>query len=254
MLLTIDIGNTNIVVGLFDGDHLRNSARLSTRSRMTPDEGGYLLSAFLRRAQVASEQINKIVIASVVPALTTVFEDAAQLLVGRSAVIVSPDIKLPITIDFDRPEQVGADRITNAAAGFVRFGGPLIVVDFGTATTFDIVSADGAYIGGVIIPGPQTSMAELARRAARLFEVKLERPETVVGRSTEGALQSGLFYGTIGQVDYIIDCIVAETEFEGPTVVATGGLASGIEKSSRHISQIEPDLTLEGLRLIADLN
>ena len=127
----------------------------------------------------------------------------------------------------------------------------MIVVDFGTATTFDIVSVEGAYVGGVIIPGPETSMAQLSRRAARLFEVPFEPPEQVVGRSTAEALKSGLFHGTVGQVDYILDKILEETGFSNPTIVATGGLSSSIDKHSRLIKQIEPDLTLEGLQLIA---
>jgi type III pantothenate kinase len=168
--------------------------------------------------------------------------------------VVSHKLKLPITIAIDYPEQVGADRIANAAAGFTKFGGPVIVVDFGTATNFDIVDQKGAYIGGILLPGPETSMAELARKAARLFEVRIEPPDTVVGKSTAGALKSGLFYGTVGQVDYLIDRVIEETGFTSTRIVATGGFSRGLDQHSRHIKMIEPDLTLEGLRIISELN
>ena len=160
---------------------------------------------------IENEMIEDVVICSVVPYLSKVLETTAKSYLGCIPTIVSPDLKLPITIEIDQPSQIGADRIANAAAGFKKFGGPVIIVDFGTATTFDIINNKGAYIGGVIIPGPETSMAELAKKAAKLFEVNIEPPAKVVGTTTTGALQSGLFHGTIGQVDYIIDKILDET-------------------------------------------
>jgi len=190
----------------------------------------------------------------VVPPLTPVFERMAAEYFHCQPLVVTARLKLPVRVEIDKPDEVGADRIANAAAVYVKFGGPAIVVDIGTATTFDVVSRDGAYIGGVIMPGPETAMSSLARRAARLFEVRFEPPDRVVGKSTAGALKSGLFHGLVGQVDYLIEKIIAECGFDGCTVIATGGLAAGIEKHSRYIKQYDPNLTLEGLRLIAEGN
>ena len=254
MLLAIDIGNTNVVVGIFDRDQLTDSFRTTSQLDMTTDQASLFLGDLLEQKNLAPQQINKIVVGSVVPPLTSVFEQAVRKVFGVEAIMVTTQIKLPVKIEIDKPDEVGADRIANAAAVFERYGGPSIVVDFGTATTFDVISDEGAYIGGVIIPGPKTSMAELARRAAKLFEIKIEPPERVVGKSTAGALKSGLFFGTVGQVDYIIERIIDETGFENCTIVATGGLAGEIEKHSRYIKQVDPNLTLDGLRLIADIN
>lgn len=254
MLLAIDIGNTNIVVGVFDRETLIDHIRVSTRHNLTTDEGGFLITTTLERMKVKTDDVNSVVVGSVVPPLTGTFEAMAEKLFGCEAIVVSHRVKLPIAIEIDQPEQLGADRIANAVAGYDKFGGPVIIVDFGTATTFDVVDEKGVYIGGIIIPGPETSMAELAKKAARLFEVRIEPPETVIGKSTAAALKSGLFYGTVGQVDYIIDRILEETSFAKCTVVATGGFAFSIEKHSRHIKQIEPTLTLEGLRLISEMN
>lgn len=254
MLLAVDIGNTNTVVGVYRDGTLRDSFRVTSPDALTADEAGFLISGLLERMQVTIDQIDKVVIGSVVPPLTTVFEETAQKYFGCTPVVVSANIKLPVRIEIDKPDEVGADRIANAVSAFDKFGGPVIVVDFGTATTFDVINNDGAYIGGVIIPGPETSMADLARKAARLFEIRIEPPDRVVGKSTAGALQSGLFFGTVGQVDYIIERIIEETGFKNCTIIATGGLATGIEKHSRHIGQVEPNLTLDGLRLIAEMN
>ncbi len=254
MLLAIDIGNTNIVLGIFDRESLVGHIRVTTRDRLTVDEGCFLITTTLERMEVKSDDIASVVLGSVVPPLTGAFETAAEKLFGCKAIVVSHRVKLPIAIEIDQPEQLGTDRIANAVAGYDKFGGPVIIVDFGTATTFDVVDEKGAYIGGVIIPGPETSMAELAKRAARLFEVRIEPPDRVVGKSTGGALKSGLFYGTVGQVDFIIDKILDETGFTRCQVVATGGFAAGIGEHSRHIKVIEPTLTLEGLCLISEMN
>ena len=254
MLIAIDIGNTSIVTGLFKETTLKDRFHLSTRYNQTADEAGFFITGWLRQMDVSGEDIDSVIISSVVPPLTTVFELMAKKHLGCLPLIVSHKLKLPITVEIDDPGQVGADRIANAVAGFSKFGGPVIVVDFGTATNFDIVDKKGAYIGGILVPGPETSMAELARKAARLFEVRIEPPDSVVGRSTAGALKSGLFHGTIGQVDYLIEKIIEETGFADCKVVATGGFSRSIDKYSQHIKLIEPTLTLNGLRLIAELN
>ena len=254
MLLAIDIGNTNIVIGLFTNGQLKDHIRIATRTDLTADEAGILVSRWLEMMKVQNEQINDIIIGSVVPPLTSSFEKTAKNYFGCFPIVVSNRITLPITIEIDQPDQIGADRICNSVAGFKKFGGPIIIVDFGTATTFDVVSKNGAYIGGVIAPGPVTSMAELARKAARLFEIRIEPPDSVIGKSTAGALKSGLFYGTIGQTDHIIKMILEQNGFKEARVIATGGLASGLESHSSYIRQVEPTLTLEGLRIISELN
>jgi len=254
MLIAIDIGNSNVHTGLFDGTSLLNHFRVSTRHQMTADEAGFFLTGWLERVDIDRGSIDRIVMSSVVPPLTWPFEQASKEYLKQRPTIVSHLSHLPISIDIEQPQQLGSDRIANASAAFVKFGGPVIVVDFGTTTNLDVVSDDGVYKGGVLLPGPETSMSELARRAARLFEVRIEQPDSVVGRSTAEALKSGLFYGTIGQVDFVLDKILEETGFESARIVATGGFASGIEKHSRHISKVAPVLTLEGLRLIGEQN
>ena len=254
MLLAIDIGNTNIVVGVFDEHLLKSKVRLTTRKTTTVDEAGLMLSGVLDKLGVDTAQVSRVVLASVVPDLTRAFEQATRLYLDHSCLTITAAVKMPIRINLAHPEQLGADRIANASAAWLRYRQAIIVVDFGTATTLDVVSADGIYEGGIIAPGPETSMKELARRASRLFTVNLEQPQAVVGKSTEEALRSGLFYGTIGQVDYMIDKILEETGFEEYRVIATGGYAVGMDKYSRHIELVDTALTLDGLRLIAEMN
>ena len=254
MLLAIDIGNTNTVVGVFKGEMLKDHFRVSSNRTMTSDEAGFFITGLLERMKISNEEIEKVVVASVVPPLTPVFERTAKKYFGCLPIFVSSHSKLPINIKIDQPDQLGADRIANGVAGFMKFGGPIVIVDFGTTTNFDVVDPSGDYLGGVLIPGPETSMTELARKAARLFEVRIEPPDRVIGKSTAGALKSGLFYGTVGQVDFLVEKIIEEAKFSNTRVVATGGLAPGIEIYSRYIKLIEPTLTLEGIRLIGEMN
>ncbi|MBI5267745.1 MAG: type III pantothenate kinase [candidate division Zixibacteria bacterium] len=247
MLIAIDIGNTNIKIGLFNKSALKDTLRLATRRDMTADELGIPITDWLSRMKVANEQIESAILCSVVPSVTEQAVEMCQRYLGCIPTIVSSELKLPIKIAVDNPAQLGADRIANAVAGFTKFGGPVIVVDFGTATKFEVVDQAGVYLGGVICPGVETSMAELAKRAAKLFEIKIEPPAKVIGKNTVEALKSGAFYGTIGQVDFILDKIFAETGWGKATIVATGGLVTGIEQYSRHIKLIEPNLTLSGL-------
>lgn len=252
MLLAIDIGNTNVVLGIFDGDILKATSRMATLRNATTEEVRLSIFNFFEQHEITIKYINKVILASVVPSLTTTYIHTIADYFRLEPIVISHKLKLPIHIEIDQPEQIGADRIANAVGGFVLYGSPIIVVDFGTATTFDIISGDGTYIGGVIAPGPETSMAELARKAARLFEVRVEPPKSVIGKSTAAAMKSGLFYGTVGQVDYIIDRILDECAFDSCKVIATGGLSSNIEKYSRHIEQVVSDLTLQGLRIIVE--
>lgn len=254
MLLAVDIGNTTVRFGVFQDDSLRADFRLATRTALSSDEALLTIRGLLLHHEIELKTINETAIASVVPRLTQSIATAAGHLFDCPSLLITHRVRLPVTIDMPVPEQVGADRFANAAAGYAQYGGPLIVADFGTATTFDIVNDSGAYIGGVITPGPESSLAELARKAARLFEVPIEPPEQVVGRNTVEALKSGLFYGTVGQVDYIVERIITETGFQNATVVATGGLAGSIGEHSRYITETNDTLTLHGIRLIAEIN
>ncbi len=251
MLIAIDIGNTNIKVGLFTGDKLKDVLRLATRRDLTADELGIPISDWLGRMKVTGEQIEDATIASVVPSINDEVTQTCQRYLGCMPTFISADIKLPIKVSVDNPLQVGADRIANAVAGFTKFGGPVVVVDFGTATKFEVVDAAANYLGGVIAPGIETSMAELARRAAKLFEIKIEPPAHVIGKNTVEAMKSGSFWGTIGQVDFLIDKILAEAGWTKATVVATGGLAPQVVEHSRYVRTLEPNLTLWGLREIS---
>lgn len=254
MLLTIDVGNTNVTVGLYDNATLRDSFRVASNRSLTADEAGFFIAGLLQRIGVTNEAVEKVVLCSVVPSLTPVFEQVAKKYFGCIPVVVSARLDLPIKIALENPDQLGADRIANGVAAWTRARKAVIVVDFGTTTNFDVVNDQAEYIGGVLIPGPETSMTELARKAARLFEVRIEPPTHVVGRNTAEALKSGLFYGTVGQVDYLLWKIIEEAQLSEPVIIATGGLAGSVHKYSRFIQQTEPALTLEGLRLIAEFN
>jgi type III pantothenate kinase len=246
VLLAIDVGNTEVTLGLFQGKTLARSFRLSSETRRTKDELTLVLGQIfpeLDRGEHAA------VIASVVPTATPSFLSAARALCGTDALEVKASLATGVTIEYRDPDSMGADRIANAAAALERYGAPVIVVDFGTATTFDVIVKERRYLGGVIAPGIVTGAEHLIRRAARLSAFELRPPEHVVGRSTEESLQSGVYYGAVGQVDAIVRRIAAEEKID-PTVVATGGLASMIAQHSETIRKVDPDLTLHGLRII----
>jgi type III pantothenate kinase len=252
MLLAIDIGNTDTVVGVFDNGRLVDHFRVASNHTLTVDECGFFVTGLLKKLNIEISQLDRVVIASVVPRLQPVYEKMSDKYLSIKPLVVSSELDLPIKIGFENPASVGADRIANAAAAFKNFGGPVIVVDFGTATTFDVIDESGVYLGGVIAPGPETSSRELVKRAARLFDVNIERPENVIGRNTADSIKSGLFYGTIGLVDSIIDRINDELG-QKAKVIATGGLADEFSKDSRSIESVDGTLTLEGLKIIADI-
>lgn len=247
MLICIDIGNTNTVVGVFIKNILRNYYRVSSNHFLTVDECGILIRQLI--GEVKTEKIEGVVIASVVPALTTVYEEMSAKYLHSEPVIVSSKLPLGMKILYDNPEQVGADRIANAVAAFEIYGGPVIVVDLGTATTFDVVSEKGEYLGGVISPGIETSSANLFQKAALLSKVELKKPKKVIGTNTQDSLKSGIIYGAVGQIDEIVRRIEKEL-MHIPKVIGTGGLAELVYKESNSIQKIDPTLTLKGLKTI----
>jgi type III pantothenate kinase len=248
MLLAVDVGNTQTVFGLYEGVELGDRWRIATEAHRTGDELGALLGDFLDLTA-----IDGIVLSSTVPRLIREYEHLAERWAKAPLLVLGPGVKTGIAIHYDDPREVGPDRIANSIAAKERFGAPVIVVDFGTSTNFDIVSPEGDYVGGVLAPGIETSMDALFARAARLVKVDYVEPPQVIGKTTEGGLQSGLVYGFAGQVDGIVDAIRGELGAEAP-VVATGGLADLIEPHSRTISAVEPFLTLDGLRLVWERN
>jgi len=251
MLLAIDAGNTNTVFGFFEDENLRATLRVASSNLRTADEIILAVDQFLNFKKLP--QITACIYASVVPRLTPLLQKSSSEHLGVEPIAVSSTLKLNITFDYPKPAEVGADRICNAAAAFDLVKGPAIVVDFGTATNFDIVSAEGAYIGGVLAPGIEAAHAALAQRAAQLFQVSFKAPRSIIGKSTEEALQSGFYHGAVGQTDYILAKLI--TAFtQRPRIIATGGLARSISAGSRLIDEVLPNITLEGLRLIHSLN
>jgi type III pantothenate kinase len=253
-LLAVDVGNTNTVLGLWKGEELVRHWRLTSRRDATADEIVLsvrgLLDAGPARTPLPSMRV---IIASVVPSLRFPMRQAFRQIVDREPVFVEPGIKTGMPILYDVPQEVGADRIVNAVAAHARVGGPCIVVDFGTATTFDVVTAKGEYAGGVIVPGIAISAEALFEKAARLWRVEIRRPERVVGKTTAGSIQSGLYFGYLSLVDGMIDRISAEIGGK-PRVIATGGLAELFGGGSERIDEVDPLLTLQGLRLIDERN
>jgi type III pantothenate kinase len=248
MLLAVDAGNTETVFGLYDGPELGDRWRIATEAQRTGDELGALLSRFLDLAA-----LDGICLSSSVPRLIREYEHVAERWAKAPLLVLGPGVATGIALHYDDPRELGPDRIANSVAARERFGAPVIVVDFGTSTNFDIVGPDGDFVGGVLAPGIETSMEALFSRAARLVKVDYAEPPQVIGKTTEQALRSGLVYGFAGQVDGIVEAIRRELGVEAKAV-ATGGLADLIAPHTRTVSAVEPFLTLDGLRLIWERN
>jgi type III pantothenate kinase len=257
MLLAIDVGNTNIVLGVFDGDTLIQSWRVQTLRERTSDELGLIVDGLFTHSRIDRSRIRGIILGSVVPPLTSTFRAMAQRYFGVSALTIEPGLETGMPILYDNPAEVGADRIVNAIAAYERFGRaaarPMIVVDFGTATTLDAVTAKGEYLGGAICPGVQISADALFQRAARLPRIDVRKPSRIVGRTTVAAMESGLFYGYVGMVEGLVRRM--SDELGGNALcIATGGLADVIAPEIPLIQHVEPDLTLHGLRIVWERN
>lgn len=253
LLLTIDVGNTNTCLGLHEGERLAADWRLTTRREQTADEYGILVRNLFDARHLEPKQVEGVALASVVPPLTPVLVELSRGYLGRDPLVVEPGVDTGMPVLYEPPGDVGADRIVNGVAAFAAFGGPVIVVDFGTATTFDVVTRQGEYAGGVICPGIGISADALFQRAARLPRVDVRPPARVIGRSTVTSIQSGLFFGYAAMVQGIIERIRAELG-EAARVVATGGLAGTLAREVPAIEAVDGALTLTGLRLIWERN
>ena len=253
MLFAVDVGNTQSVLGLFDETSLVGHWRISTNASLTGDELRAKVSGLLALDGFSWGDVSHVIVASVVPRLTAAWEEVAQTASDCDMLVVGPGLKTGMPIRYDNPHEVGADRIVNGVAAFERLGGPVIIVDFGTATTIDVISEDGAYMGGAIAPGVETSAEALFSKAARLSKVDLEPPARAIGTNTRASVQAGLMLGEAAMVDGLVRRVWSELGVETP-VIGTGGLAERMGPLCETIGRIDLDLTLEGLRIIYDRN
>lgn len=260
MLLAIDVGNTNIVLGVFEGDRLVESWRLATDNNRSADEYGTLIDSMFRRVDIGSDDIDDIIVSSVVPSLLFTLEHMCLKFYNKNPIVVEQGIKTGLKIKYEDPRQVGSDRIVNSVAAHTRYGGNLIVIDFGTATTFCCVSADGCFLGGAIAPGIKTQAAALFEHTAKLPNVDLELPGRFICRSTSESMQSGLIYGHMGFTEHMVRgmkeemCKELGCKAEDIKVIATGGMATMVESGVECIDFIDRRLTLDGLQMLHEKN
>jgi type III pantothenate kinase len=253
LLLAVDIGNTNVSLGVFDGERLAHHWRIATHLHYTSDEYAVAVRAMFGLASVATETVREAIVTCVVPPLAPIWERTCTKLFGCEPLFVGPGVRTGMPMRVDNPREVGADRLVNAIAAYDLLGGPAIAIDFGTATSFDCVNAAGEFVGGVIFPGILVSLEALVGRAARLSSVEIERPPHAIGRNTTHCLQSGMLFGYAGLVDSVVARVREELGAEA-AVVATGGLAHVIASETKTIQRVEPFLTMQGLRLIFERN
>lgn len=252
MLLLIDVGNTNIVMGIYEGDEFKFSWRLGTKVARTSDEYGLQVDSILRHYGVDVEDIKDVVLASVVPSIQHTLRTMCTRYLGKEPMVIGEGTKTGMKIKYDNPKEVGADRIVNAVAAYQRYGGPCIVIDIGTAISFDVINQEGDYLGGAIAPGIGISSEALFSRTSKLPKVELEEPKNVIGKNTVEAIQSGVVYGFIGLVDNVIANILSEMKLKKKDVkiVATGGYAKLIASKSKYIEEYDYDITLQGMKMI----
>ncbi len=254
MILTLDIGNTNIKTALFDGMEMRQYWRISTNRARSSDEYGIILMGLLSHEGISASAVDGIIISSVVPQINFTIEHMCRNYFGHEPMKIEPGVKTGINIKYENPREVGSDRIANAVAAYELYGGPCITIDFGTATTFGAISERGEFLGGAICPGLKLAAEALTERAAKLPRFELAKPETVIGRNTITNMQSGIVYGYIGQVNYLVERMKRELGAPNAKVIATGGLAVLVAEESNAIDVMDGLLTLKGLCLIYEKN
>jgi type III pantothenate kinase len=254
MILAMDVGNTNIKTGIYNGREMVEYVRFSTDMYKTSDEYGLMLMQFLAHKGIGREQIEAAVASSVVPSINFTLEHMCRTYLGFDPLLLGPGVKTGLNIRYDNPREVGSDRIATSVAAYEMYGGPAIVIDFGTATTFNAVSAEGEFLGGAIMPGIKLSTEALVANAAKLPRIELVRPETVINRTTITNMQAGIIYGYVGAVDNIVTHMRQELGDLSAQVIATGGLSRLISPESKTISRVNGSLTLEGLRIIYERN
>lgn len=250
MLLTLDVGNTNITIGVFDGEELKCTLRITTKMPRTSDEYGILLCSLMRDNQIDPTDIDAAIISSVVPAVMYSLRNGLYKYLHVDPIIIEPGVKTGIKVVTEAPAQIGSDRIVDAAGAYTKYGGPVLVLDFGTATTYDLVDEKGQFLSGITAPGIRTAAKALWQDAAKLPEIEIKKPASILAKETISSMQAGLVYGQIGQTEYIIDKVKEESGFENLKVVATGGLGAMIAAETKKIDIYDANLTLEGMRFI----